>query len=95
MGGTRGNDERGSQRPTDVTGWRRIRWRRRCAYCGTRGCGRTCPQYQAVRDAEISYDEARAAARRTAGADRRGGHPGPTDVAAFDPSPDLGRLRGG
>jgi hypothetical protein len=66
VGGTHDNQELGNQRPTEVTGRQRVRWRRRCAYCGTRGCDRTCPQYQEVRDAEIRFDEARAATRRMA-----------------------------
>lgn len=66
MGGAPDNQQPHNQRPGEVTARRRVRWRRRCGYCGVRGCDRTCPQYREVRDAEIRYDEARAAARRTA-----------------------------
>jgi hypothetical protein len=66
MDGTPENQELPDQRPSKVTGRQRVRWRRRCAYCGNRGCDRTCAQYQEVRNAEIRYDDARAATRRTA-----------------------------
>jgi len=66
VSGTPDHQQPDYQQRSEVTNRRRGRWRRRCAYCGVRGCDRTCPQYQEVRNAEIRYDEARAAARRTA-----------------------------
>ena len=69
---------------------RRARWRRRCAYCRSRDCDGSCPQYQAVREAELHWDEARAAARRAAAVPPElidGTECGPDTPCSVDPRP--------